>query len=90
MLSLFLVLQLLLSFLVEPVMAYHGIQIGGTDKSRFWPKHANGLHIVEYCYSDKTARDALQKHLDPAVNAWKKKIGAPGKDNGHALAFKRA
>lgn len=89
MLSLFLVLQLLLSFLVEPVMAYHGIQIGGTNKSHFWPKRANGLHPVEYCYSDKAARHAPQKHFDPAVNAWKKNIGAPGKDNGHALEFKR-
>jgi hypothetical protein len=90
MLSFFLVLQLLLSLLMEPVMAYHSIQIGGTDKSRLWPKGANGLHTVEHCYSDKADCDALQKHLGPAVNAWKKKIGAPCKGNGHALEFKRA
>ncbi|KAH7084364.1 hypothetical protein FB567DRAFT_593839 [Paraphoma chrysanthemicola] len=76
--------------LIAPAMAAYGLQLGGEDKSRLWPKNSNGISSVGYCFEDETAQNDLGNYIMKAwVDVWQKKLGTAGAQNGHRLELIR-
>lgn len=61
--------------------------MGGSDKSKLWPKDDQGFRILHYCFSEHNAYDSLLTPVETAVKACVHRIGLPAPEGKHALKF---
>jgi len=59
---------------------------GGADYEP-WPRRANGLRTVRYCYATPEMRETLREAFEAGIQIWACKLGAASAENGHSLAF---